>query len=93
MRSAPLPVMICAPAAERPTSVGDEGRKAVSDGRTAQVITTTPNANSESARESRAGTVSRGAAASGGFPETWVSRTNNDREGLCAHRSDRELTE
>ncbi len=32
-------VMICAPAAARPASVGDEGRKAASDARTAQMIT------------------------------------------------------
>lgn len=31
--------MICAPATERPASVGDQGRKAASDVRTAQMIT------------------------------------------------------
>ena len=40
--------MICAPAAERPASVGDEGRKAASDVRTAQMITRSVTANSES---------------------------------------------
>ena len=34
-------VMICAPAAERPASAGDQGRKAASDVRTAQMITLT----------------------------------------------------
>ncbi len=33
------PVMICAPAAERPASVGEHGRKAESVARTAQMIT------------------------------------------------------
>ncbi len=44
--------MICAPAAERPASVGDQGRIAASDVRTAQMITTTTIANSESVRDS-----------------------------------------
>ncbi len=47
-RSASSPVMICAPAAERPASVGDQGRKAASDVRTAQMITQLQQANSES---------------------------------------------
>ncbi len=34
------PVMICAPATPRPASAGDQGRKAASDVRTAQMITT-----------------------------------------------------
>ncbi len=52
-------VMICAPATERPASAGDEGRKAASDVRTAQMITFLKSG--EQTRESvgkGAGTVS-----------------------------------
>ncbi len=67
--------MICAPAAARPASVGDQGRKAASGARTAQMITQPEqSANLGVCAGGACGgsTVSRGAVASGGIAGTLV---------------------
>ena len=87
--------MICAPAAERPASVGDQGRRAESAARTAQMITLYEQANSESVLgEFHSGAQSPlGAAASGGIPGTWVSVSASVAREFRMRRSDRELPE